>query len=164
MDSLIIICKPTQIAPSMSSLESASRTTPFYLTGRKSNLVKCETIKFLFCRLADSLRGPYKLQGLTLLGCIVRKQPVWLYRIAQHSLLKELLKLLKVLQSLHLNLFQKVLTFYYTLSIKLAAKNPKHFCTQINFIMMSKFRLSRFLLDCVISVSSNLSDSDFLSG
>ncbi|CAB3374516.1 Hypothetical predicted protein [Cloeon dipterum] len=50
----------------------------------------------LFDRIADSLRGQHKLQGLTLFGCIVRKQPIWLYRIAQHHLLKELLKLLKV--------------------------------------------------------------------
>ncbi|XP_059477895.1 hamartin isoform X2 [Neocloeon triangulifer] len=51
---------------------------------------------YLFERLADSLKGPNKLQGVTLLGYIVRKQPFWLYRIAQHPLLKELLKLLKI--------------------------------------------------------------------
>ncbi|KAF4514250.1 UNVERIFIED_CONTAM: hypothetical protein B566_EDAN019542 [Ephemera danica] len=46
--------------------------------------------------VTESLRGPCKLQALTFLGHVVRKQPAWLYKIAQHSLLNQLLKLLKV--------------------------------------------------------------------
>lgn len=52
--------------------------------------------KHLFDRLSDSLKGPSKLQALTLLGHIVRRNPAWIYKIAQHALLKDLLKLLKV--------------------------------------------------------------------
>ncbi|KAJ9597281.1 hypothetical protein L9F63_011852 [Diploptera punctata] len=52
--------------------------------------------KHLFDRLSDALKGSTKLQALTLLGHIVRRHPAWIYKIAQHTLLKELLKLLKV--------------------------------------------------------------------
>lgn len=52
--------------------------------------------KHLFDRLSDSLKGPSKLQALSLLGHIVRRNPAWIYKIAQHTLLKDLLKLLKV--------------------------------------------------------------------
>ncbi|XP_069705374.1 hamartin isoform X2 [Periplaneta americana] len=52
--------------------------------------------RHLFDRLSESLRGPSKLQALTLLGHIVRRHPAWIFKIAQHTLLKELLKLLKV--------------------------------------------------------------------
>ncbi|XP_023715009.1 hamartin isoform X2 [Cryptotermes secundus] len=52
--------------------------------------------RHLFDRLSDSLKGSSKLQTLTLLGHIVRRHPAWLHKIAHHSLLKELLKLLKV--------------------------------------------------------------------
>ncbi|KAG8232141.1 hypothetical protein J437_LFUL012151 [Ladona fulva] len=51
--------------------------------------------KYLFDRLSESLKGSQKLQSLTLLGHIVRRQPTWLYKIAQHTLMKDLLKLLK---------------------------------------------------------------------
>lgn len=50
----------------------------------------------MFARFCESLRSQYKLQGLTLLGHVVRKQPTWLYKVTRHSLFKELLKLLKV--------------------------------------------------------------------
>ncbi|XP_075228593.1 tuberous sclerosis 1 protein hamartin isoform X1 [Lycorma delicatula] len=52
--------------------------------------------KYLFDRLSETLRGASKLQGLTLLGHIVRRNPTWLYKITQHNLIKDLLKLLKV--------------------------------------------------------------------
>ncbi|PSN42592.1 hypothetical protein C0J52_08706 [Blattella germanica] len=51
--------------------------------------------KHLFDRLSDSLKSSARLQTLTLLGHIVRRHPAWIYKIAQHTLLKELLKLLK---------------------------------------------------------------------
>ncbi|XP_022201309.2 hamartin [Nilaparvata lugens] len=52
--------------------------------------------KFLFDRLSETMRGTCKLQSLTLLGLIARRNPTWLYKISSHSLLKELLRLLKV--------------------------------------------------------------------
>ncbi|KAJ8888284.1 hypothetical protein PR048_007771 [Dryococelus australis] len=51
--------------------------------------------KHLFDRLLEMLKGSCKLQGLTFLGHIVHGQPPWLYRITQHPIFKELLKLLK---------------------------------------------------------------------
>ncbi|KAK9499965.1 hypothetical protein O3M35_002893 [Rhynocoris fuscipes] len=51
--------------------------------------------RYFFDRIFESLRGSLKLQALTLLGHVVRKHPAWLYKIANHPLLKELLKLLK---------------------------------------------------------------------
>lgn len=47
-------------------------------------------------RIDEGLRQPIKLQALTLLGHVVRRQPSWIYKITQHPLLKNLLKLLKV--------------------------------------------------------------------
>lgn len=38
-----------------------------------------------------------KIQGLSLLGHIVKSEPAWIYKITNHNLMKELLKLLKVL-------------------------------------------------------------------
>lgn len=52
--------------------------------------------RFLFDRIADSLRTPLKLQALTLLGHIVRRHPTWLYKIVHHPLMRDLLRLLKV--------------------------------------------------------------------
>jgi hypothetical protein len=37
-----------------------------------------------------------RLSGLTVLGYVIRKQPSWLYKLTQHNLIKELLKILKV--------------------------------------------------------------------
>lgn len=54
--------------------------------------------RFLFDRLSESLKsgGKSRLQGLTLLGYVVRRQPPWLYKLTQHTLMKELIKVLKV--------------------------------------------------------------------
>uniref|UniRef100_A0A1B6CYZ0 Hamartin n=1 Tax=Clastoptera arizonana TaxID=38151 RepID=A0A1B6CYZ0_9HEMI len=53
--------------------------------------------KYLFDKLSENIRlGPTKLQALTLLGHIVRRQPTWLYKITNHSIFKELLKLLRM--------------------------------------------------------------------
>ena len=57
------------------------------------DMLKCNTFYF---RLSESLRGPQKLQALTLLGHVVRRHPTWLYKISHHSLLKDLIRLLKV--------------------------------------------------------------------
>lgn len=53
--------------------------------------------KMLCDKLWEGLRssGPNRATALDLLGYIIRKQPTWLYRIAQHAIFKELLKVLK---------------------------------------------------------------------
>ena len=53
--------------------------------------------RFLFDKISDSLKqgGKQRGLGLDVLGYVVRKQPSWLYRITQHSLMKELIKVLK---------------------------------------------------------------------
>lgn len=58
--------------------------------------------KHLLDRLAETLaksggHGP-RVQALTLLGHVARRQPTWLYKLANHGLFKELLKLLKVIE------------------------------------------------------------------
>ncbi|XP_012528539.1 hamartin [Monomorium pharaonis] len=56
--------------------------------------------KHLLDRLSDILSKPgnstQRVQALTLLGHIARRQPTWLYKLANHALFKDLLKLLKV--------------------------------------------------------------------
>ena len=52
----------------------------------------------LLCdRMAEGLRSSDKARtiALDMLGYIVRKQPTWLHRVAQHQLIKDLLRLLK---------------------------------------------------------------------
>ncbi|XP_018331114.1 hamartin isoform X2 [Agrilus planipennis] len=53
---------------------------------------------YLFAKISDSIRGSKtdtKVQALTLLGHVLRKQPPWLFKITEHQLLRDLLKLLK---------------------------------------------------------------------
>ncbi|XP_054274204.1 hamartin [Macrosteles quadrilineatus] len=50
---------------------------------------------YLFNKFCESLRNNNKINSLTLLGHIVRRQPTWLYKIAKHSLFRDLLRLLK---------------------------------------------------------------------
>ncbi|XP_011259804.2 hamartin [Camponotus floridanus] len=56
--------------------------------------------KHLLDRLSDVLSKPgnsrQRIQALTLLGHIARRQPTWLYKLANHALFRDLLKLLKV--------------------------------------------------------------------
>lgn len=52
-------------------------------------------INYVF-RLGDGLRSTNRLQALTLLGHVVKRQPTWLFKITSHYLMKELIKLLKV--------------------------------------------------------------------
>ncbi len=40
--------------------------------------------------------APHRLQALTVLGYVVRRQPAWLYRLTQHAAMKELVRVLKV--------------------------------------------------------------------
>ncbi|KAK6627296.1 hypothetical protein RUM44_009773 [Polyplax serrata] len=53
--------------------------------------------KYFFDRVFDSLKNTpaVRLSVLTLLGHVVFRQPTWLYKISQHSLLKEVLRILK---------------------------------------------------------------------
>ncbi|XP_050534355.1 hamartin isoform X1 [Daktulosphaira vitifoliae] len=52
--------------------------------------------KYLFDRLGDGLRSSSRLQALTLLGHVVKRQPTWLFKITNHSLIKDLIRILKV--------------------------------------------------------------------
>lgn len=56
--------------------------------------------KHLLDRLSDVFSKPgnsgHRIQALTLLGHIARRQPTWLYKLANHALFRDLLKLLKV--------------------------------------------------------------------
>lgn len=53
-----------------------------------------------YFRLSDSIKSfktETKVQALTLLGHVLRKQPTWIYKITEHHLLKDILRLLKVM-------------------------------------------------------------------
>lgn len=56
--------------------------------------------KHLLDRLSDILSKTgnceQRVQALTLLSNIARRQPTWLYKLANHALFRDLLKLLKV--------------------------------------------------------------------
>ncbi|XP_026829957.1 hamartin isoform X2 [Ooceraea biroi] len=56
--------------------------------------------KHLLDRLSDLLsksgNSGQRIQALTLLGHIARRQPTWLYKLANHALFRDLLRLLKV--------------------------------------------------------------------
>nr|CAI5859942.1 unnamed protein product [Callosobruchus analis] len=53
---------------------------------------------YLFDRLSESMKGQkseVKVQSLTVLGYIARSQPTWLYKLQDHTLLRDMLYLLK---------------------------------------------------------------------
>uniref|UniRef100_A0A6P7F9D8 Hamartin n=1 Tax=Diabrotica virgifera virgifera TaxID=50390 RepID=A0A6P7F9D8_DIAVI len=53
---------------------------------------------YLFDRISDSIKGPkveIKVQALTLFGYVARRQPTWLYKLQEHILLRDILKLLR---------------------------------------------------------------------
>ena len=54
----------------------------------------CTYIRVLEC-VRSSKQNP-RILGLTFMGHLFKRQPAWLYKIVSHSLLKEVLKLLKV--------------------------------------------------------------------
>ena len=72
-------------------------------TGSKNGLKLLTNIrephdKLLCERLAEGLRSsdkPTVLSAVELLGFIVRKQPLWLHKVAQYPVFRELIKLLK---------------------------------------------------------------------
>ena len=54
--------------------------------------------RFLCDKMAEGIKSNQEKSrqiALAMLGFIVRKQPSWLYKITQHSLMKEVLKVLK---------------------------------------------------------------------
>ena len=52
--------------------------------------------KYFFDKVFECLKNPQsRLNILTLLGHVVFRQPTWLYKISQHPLLKEVLRILK---------------------------------------------------------------------
>ncbi|XP_049827315.1 hamartin isoform X3 [Schistocerca gregaria] len=52
--------------------------------------------KHIFDKISESMKGSLKLQALTLLGHIIKRHPTWIFKITNHSLFKDILKLLKV--------------------------------------------------------------------
>lgn len=60
----------------------------------------------IFDKLLDWVNGPNKNQAITLFGFIVEKHPSWLHKVANHQLLKDVLKLLKVKAFFCINLVQ----------------------------------------------------------
>jgi tuberous sclerosis 1 len=51
--------------------------------------------RYIFDRLVEWFRGQNKVLALDLFGHIVRKHPTWLYKVAAHPFMKDVLKLLK---------------------------------------------------------------------
>lgn len=56
---------------------------------------------YIFDRLVHWMNGSNKNEAITLFGHIVKHHPSWLYKVANHQLFKDILKLLKVID-LHL--------------------------------------------------------------
>ena len=72
--------------------------------------------KHLLDRLAETFGKTsghgQRVQALKLLGHVARRQPTWLYKLANHALFKELLKLLKAMikyKIIYLKKFQIVI-------------------------------------------------------
>ncbi|XP_046815963.1 hamartin [Vespa crabro] len=83
--------------------------------------------KHLLDRLAEVIsktgNNEQKIKGLTLLGHIARKQPTWLYKLANHTLFRDLLKLLKV-ETDTLSLMSELLLLVMLLPMLPAALGP----------------------------------------
>lgn len=59
--------------------------------------MQCKYINYYHdFRLGEDLQTSKRLQALTLLGHVVKRQPTWLIKITQHCLLKDLIKILIV--------------------------------------------------------------------
>lgn len=73
--------------------------------------------KHLLDRLSDVLsksgNSGQRIQALTLLGHIARRQPTWLYKLASHALFRDLLKLLKVIKSFFFSLLIYINIYVY---------------------------------------------------
>ncbi|XP_053994327.1 hamartin [Hylaeus volcanicus] len=83
--------------------------------------------KHLLDRLSEALSKPgsssQRIQTLTLLGHIVRRQPTWLYKLAGHALFRDLLKLLKM-EADTLSLMSALLLLVMLLPMLPAALGP----------------------------------------
>ena len=54
-------------------------------------------VTVIFPRSLEGLRSTNQHPHLTLLGYVVRRRPTWLFKISQHSVFNELIRLLKVM-------------------------------------------------------------------
>lgn len=83
--------------------------------------------KHLLDRLSEALSKPgsssQRIQTLTLLGHIARRQPTWLYKLASHALFRDLLKLLKM-EADTLSLMSALLLLVMLLPLLPAALGP----------------------------------------
>ncbi|XP_076285859.1 tuberous sclerosis 1 protein hamartin isoform X2 [Lasioglossum baleicum] len=83
--------------------------------------------KHLLDRLSEALsrqgNSSQRIQTLTLLGHIARRQPTWLYKLASHALFRDLLKLLK-LEADTLSLMSALLLLVMLLPMLPAALGP----------------------------------------
>ncbi|KAG7189794.1 hypothetical protein KM043_017455 [Ampulex compressa] len=83
--------------------------------------------KHLLDRLSEILAKPggsgQRIQALTLLGHVARRQPTWLYKLASHALFRDLLKLLKV-EADTLSLMSALLLLVMLLPMLPAALGP----------------------------------------
>ncbi|CAL7939958.1 unnamed protein product [Xylocopa violacea] len=83
--------------------------------------------KHLLDRLSEALSksgsNSQRIQTLTLLGHIARRQPTWLYKLASHTLFRDLLKLLKV-EADTLSLMSALLLLVMLLPMLPAALGP----------------------------------------
>ncbi|KZC04801.1 PREDICTED: hamartin [Dufourea novaeangliae] len=83
--------------------------------------------KHLLDRLSEALSKPgsssQRIQTLTLLGHIARRQPTWLYKLASHALFRDLLKLLKT-EADTLSLMSALLLLVMLLPMLPAALGP----------------------------------------
>nr|XP_031840496.1 hamartin [Nomia melanderi]XP_031840497.1 hamartin [Nomia melanderi] len=83
--------------------------------------------KHLLDRLSEALSKPgsssQRIQTLTLLGHIARRQPTWLYKLASHALFRDLLKLLKM-EADTLSLMSALLLLVMLLPMLPAALGP----------------------------------------
>ena len=90
--------------------------------------------KHLFDKFVETLNSKtanngQKVSTLTLLSLVARKQPTWLYNLAKHPLLKQLLHLLKVKNLLELGL--KILTCN---KLKILLVGRRRYCTTHEFV------------------------------
>lgn len=61
--------------------------------------------KHIFDRLCDWLHTVHRQQAITLFGHIVKRHPSWLYKVASHPFLRDILRLLKVVSAPYVTLF-----------------------------------------------------------
>ncbi|XP_011495436.1 PREDICTED: hamartin [Ceratosolen solmsi marchali] len=109
--------------------------------------------KHLFDKLnetlvAKSTNNEHKVRTLTLLGHIARRQPTWLYKLASHTLFKQLLHLLKVEEDIVL------LMSALLLLISLLPMLPTALAPHLHEIFEVFSRLASLYYHCFLYISS----------